>query len=155
MRVRYAPFFIFSRGVGILPVAAEGKRRVPMTPFLERLRDPAPTCRARDPKPETCTHARRLSSEGETERVAGRLVEPLNLDKVIFLFCTAQQVDFGEVVDKLHLVMVKSQTLVKVINRHRTTRHTHGRTIFFFCVRMFHSDTLMTWTLSRRCSRPR
>lgn len=46
--------------------------------------------------------------------MAGRLVEPLNLDKVIFLFCTAQQVDFEEVVDKLHLMMVKSQTLVKV-----------------------------------------
>lgn len=46
--------------------------------------------------------------------MAGRLVEPQNLDKVIFLFCTAQQVDFEEVVDKLHLMMVKSQTLVKV-----------------------------------------
>lgn len=46
--------------------------------------------------------------------MAGRLVEPQNLDKVIFLFCTAQQVDFEEVVDKLRLMMVKSQTLVKV-----------------------------------------
>ncbi|CAM9816607.1 unnamed protein product, partial [Ectocarpus sp. 12 AP-2014] len=61
-----------------------------------------------------------LSSEGETERVAGRLVEPLNLDKVIFLFCTAQQVDFEEVVDKLHLMMVKSQTLVKALGSSAT-----------------------------------
>ncbi|CAM9468687.1 unnamed protein product [Ectocarpus sp. 8 AP-2014] len=61
-----------------------------------------------------------LSSEGETERVAGRLVEPLNLDKVICLFCTAQQVDFEEVVDKLHLMMVKSQTLVKALGSSAT-----------------------------------
>ncbi|CAM9907823.1 unnamed protein product, partial [Ectocarpus fasciculatus] len=61
-----------------------------------------------------------LSSEGETERVAGRLVEPLNLDKVIFLFCTAQQVDFEEVVDKMHLMMVKSQTLVKALGSSAT-----------------------------------
>lgn len=40
-------------------------------------------------------------------------MEPLNLDKVIFLFCTAQQVEFEEVVDKLHLMMDKSLLLVK------------------------------------------
>lgn len=45
--------------------------------------------------------------------MAGKLVEPLNLDKVIFLFCTAQQVEFEEVVDKLHLMMDKSLLLVK------------------------------------------
>lgn len=55
-----------------------------------------------------------MSSEGETDRVAGKLVEPLNLDKVIFLFCTAQQVEFEEVVDKLYLMMDKSLLLVKV-----------------------------------------
>lgn len=37
----------------------------------------------------------------------------MNLDKVIFLFCTAQQVEFEEVVDKLHLMMDKSLLLVK------------------------------------------
>lgn len=56
----------------------------------------------------------RLLNEGETERVAGQLVEPLNLEKVIFLFRTAQQVEFEEVVDKLHLMMDKSALLVKV-----------------------------------------
>lgn len=64
----------------------------------------------------------RLSSESETERVAGRLVEPQNLDKVIFLFCTAQQVDFEQVVDKLHVMMIKSQGLVKVSDHTRTMR---------------------------------
>ncbi|CAN0018208.1 unnamed protein product [Scytosiphon promiscuus] len=61
-----------------------------------------------------------LSSEGETERVAGKLVEPQNLDKVIFLFCTAQQLDFEEVVDKLHLMMVKSHILVKALGSSAT-----------------------------------
>lgn len=55
----------------------------------------------------------RLLNEAETERVAGRLIEPPNLEKVIFLFCTAQQVEFEEVVDKLHLMMDKSMSLVK------------------------------------------
>lgn len=74
------------------------------------------TCRFTPPSypPPTCFSYLRLSSEGETERVSRKLVEPLNLDKIIFLFCTAQQVEFEDVVDKLHLMMDKSLVLVKV-----------------------------------------
>lgn len=48
--------------------------------------------------------------------MAGQLVEPPNLDRVIVLFCTAQQMEFEEVVDNLHLMMDKSVLLVKVIH---------------------------------------
>lgn len=41
-------------------------------------------------------------------------MEPLNLERVIFLFSTAQQFEFEDVVDKLHLMMDKSVALVKV-----------------------------------------
>ena len=44
-------------------------------------------------------------------------MEPCNLERVIFLFRTAQQVEFEDVVDKLHLMMEKSLALVKVLYR--------------------------------------
>lgn len=46
--------------------------------------------------------------------MAQKLVEPPNLEKVISLFCTARQVEFEEVVDKLYLMMDRSLALVKV-----------------------------------------
>lgn len=43
----------------------------------------------------------------------------MNLNKVIFLFCTAQQVEFEEVVEKLHIMMDKSLLLVKARKKKR------------------------------------
>ncbi|CAM9994178.1 unnamed protein product, partial [Choristocarpus tenellus] len=54
-----------------------------------------------------------LLSDNNTERVAELLVLPPNLDKIIFLFCTARQAEFEKVVEELHRMMDKSLQLVK------------------------------------------
>ncbi|CAM9364055.1 unnamed protein product [Discosporangium mesarthrocarpum] len=61
-----------------------------------------------------------LLSDNDMDRVAKLLVLPTNLDKTIFLFCTARQAEFEKVVEELHRMMDKSLLLVKALGSSAT-----------------------------------